>query len=114
MPEECIFCKIGRGEIKSEMLFKDDQCFAIRDINPKAPVHLLIIPLQHFTYLSNMTPAHEDMVGHLFAIAEEMSKRQGVVNTGYRLIINQGPNSGQEIPHLHLHLLGGRRLPAMG
>ena len=114
MPQDCIFCKIGQGEVKSEMLFQDDQCFVIKDIDPRAPVHLLIIPLEHFTYLSNMTVAYEPMIGHLFTVAEEMANRQGVGDTGYRLIINQGANSGQEVPHLHLHLLGGKRLPAKG
>jgi histidine triad (HIT) family protein len=114
MPQECVFCKIGRGEVKSEILYSDDRCFAIKDINPKAPVHVLVIPYQHFTYLTYLTAPAEPMVGHLFMVAEEVAKRQGVGHTGYRLIVNQGANSGQEVPHLHLHLLGGKQLPAMG
>lgn len=114
MTQDCIFCKINRGEIKSEMLHRDDRCFVIRDISPKAPLHLLIIPTDHFTHLTSMTPQHEALVGHLFLVAQDMAMKEKVSGTGYRLIINQGPDSGQEVAHLHLHLLGGGRLRAMG
>lgn len=113
MAEECVFCKIYRGEIQSQVLYKDDRAFVIRDIKPRAPVHLLIMPTRHFTYLTYLTEANEALVGHLFMVAEEMAKREGIAANGYRLIINQGPHSGQEIPHLHLHLLGGRALGPM-
>ncbi len=114
MEQDCIFCKIRQGQVKSDFLFRDERCYVIRDIVPKAPVHLLIIPNQHFTYLTNMTPDQESLVGHLFLVAHDMAKHEEVVGTGYRLVINQGPNSGQEVAHLHLHLLGGRDLRAMG
>jgi histidine triad (HIT) family protein len=114
MAKECIFCKIYRREVPSPILYDDGQAFAIRDIHPRAPVHLLIIPVRHFTYLTYLTEGMEQMVGHLFTVAEEMAKREGLGATGYRLVVNQGPNAGQEIEHLHMHLLGGKRLGPMG
>ena len=114
MNQSCIFCKIHEGEIPSDILYRDEGCFVIRDIVPKAPVHLLILPTRHFTYLSGMTPEDEEMIGHLFIVAREMAKKEGLTERGYRLIINQGPDSGQVVPHLHLHLLGGHALGAMG
>jgi len=112
--EDCVFCKIGGGQIKSDILYRDDHCFVIRDIAPKAPVHLLIIPSSHFTYLANLTPAQFPVLSSMFVAAREMAKQEGVDEAGYRLIINQGENAGQQVAHLHLHLLGGRRLSGMG
>jgi histidine triad (HIT) family protein len=114
MPKDCIFCKIGRGEVESEILFRDDKVFVVRDIHPRAPVHLLIIPNNHLTSLAYVGPGQESLMGHLFTVAEEMARREGVTIRGYRLVVNQGPDSGQEIDHIHMHLLGGRRLGAMG
>ena len=114
MAADCIFCKIGRGEIDSEILHRDDHCFVIRDIAPKAPVHLLVIPNQHFTFLTGLTPDHDPMVGGMYRAAEEMARREQVDRTGYRLVVNQGPAAGQAVDHLHLHLLAGRGLGAMG
>ncbi len=114
MAQDCIFCKINQGQVKSDLLHRDDRCFVIRDIAARAPVHLLIIPNQHVTYLTNMSPEQETLVGHLFLVARDMAKREGVASTGYRLVINQGPDGGQEVAHLHLHLLGGRALRAIG
>ena len=114
MSEDCIFCKIGGGEVKSDILYRDDSCFVIRDIAPKAPLHLLIIPNDHFTYLTGLTPAFYDVLGGMFAAAGEMARREGVVKKGYRLTINQGDEAGQQVPHLHLHLLAGKTLGRMG
>ncbi len=114
MAQDCIFCRINRGQVKSDILYRDEHCFVIRDIAPKAPVHLLIIPVQHFTFLTGLTPEHSAMLGAMFMAAREMAKRQGVTERGYRLIINQGGDAGQQVDHLHLHLLAGRRLGAMG
>ncbi|MBI4200715.1 MAG: HIT domain-containing protein [Chloroflexi bacterium] len=111
---ECIFCNIGQGKTKSDILFQDDRCFVIRDIHPAAPTHLLIVPLHHLTYLSYVGPGQEALVGHLFAVAEELARREEVTVSGYRLAINQGRDAGQGIDHLHVHLLGGKRLPALG
>ena len=114
MAEDCIFCKIRDGEIPSDMLYRDDDCFVIRDINPAAPTHLLIIPTRHFTYLSGLTAEFLPVIGRMFDVAKQMAECEGIAESGYRLIINQGNDSGQEVPHLHLHLIGGRRLGAMG
>ncbi len=114
MAEDCIFCKIQRGEIESDILYRDESCFVIRDIVPKAPLHLLVIPNQHFTYLTDLTPEFYAILGDMFAAATEMAVREGVVDGGYRLAINQGDDAGQQVPHLHLHVLGGRALGTMG
>ena len=113
MPE-CIFCDIGKGQTGNDILFQDDRCFVIRDINPQAPTHLLIIPYAHLTSLAYIGPGQESLVGHLFAVAEEMARREQVTLSGFRLVTNQGPDSGQHIPHLHVHLLGGKPLAALG
>ncbi|MCH8185147.1 MAG: histidine triad nucleotide-binding protein [Chloroflexi bacterium] len=113
MSDECIFCKINRGEIPSDILYRDDDCFVIRDIAPRAPVHLLVIPTVHFTYLSGLSDEFQPVLGRMFMTAKEMAAREGVADSGYRLVINQGPDSGQEVPHLHLHVLGGRHLGRM-
>jgi histidine triad (HIT) family protein len=114
MAEDCIFCKIQRGEIDSDILYRDGSCFVIRDIAPKAPLHLLVIPNQHFTYLAGLTPDFYPVLGDMFAAAKEMAIREGVTEGGYRLVINQGDDAGQQVPHLHLHVLGGRGLGTMG
>ena len=114
MAQDCIFCRIGSGEVESEMLYRDEACFVIRDIAPKAPVHLLIIPNEHFTHLSGLSPAFYPTLGGMFSAAREIAGREGVSDSGYRLVINQGAHAGQAVPHLHLHLLAGEPLGGMG
>ncbi|MSP79419.1 MAG: histidine triad nucleotide-binding protein [Dehalococcoidia bacterium] len=114
MAQDCIFCKIGAGAIPSTMLYKDETCFVIRDIHPKAPTHLLVIPRRHFTALTGAQATDDGMLGHLLAVASKVAKQEGVADSGYRLVVNQGENSGQEVPHLHVHLLAGRKLAVMG
>ena len=112
MPQQCIFCEIGAdGE---EIFYRDENCFVVRDIAPRAPVHLLIIPNEHFTYLEGLTPAFYPVLGGMFSVAAEMARREEVADTGYRLVFNQGEAAGQVVPHLHLHLLAGRPLGRMG
>lgn len=96
------------------MLHEADDCFVIRDVAPKAPTHLLIIPKQHFTYLTGMTPEFQSVIACMFNAAREMADSEGVAESGYRLVVNQKNDSGQEVPHLHMHLLGGRKLGPMG
>lgn len=110
MPNDCIFCKIRDGEIPSEILYKDGDCFVIRDINPLAPTHLLIIPNKHFSELSELGPEPSPVFASMFSAARAMAEREGVAESGYRLIINQGKDGGQEVMHLHMHLLGGKPL----
>ncbi len=114
MSQDCIFCGIGSGDIESEILYRDDACFAIRDTAPKAPVHLLVIPNRHFTFLEGLTPDDHAMIGAMFAAAEEMARREGIAGSGYRLVINQRGDAGQVVDHLHFHVLGGRPLGAVG
>jgi histidine triad (HIT) family protein len=114
MAGDCIFCKIRDGEIPGDILYRDDDCFVIRDIAPKASTHLLVIPNQHFLEVSDMTSDFAPVAGNMIRVAGAMAKQEGVSESGYRLIINQGRNSGQIVPHLHLHVLGGRPLGNLG
>ena len=114
MTTDCIFCKILSGIVESEILYQNDSCFVIRDIVPNAPLHLLIIPNKHITYFDGMTKENFEIMGDLFLAARKMAKSERVNNNGYRLIINQGNNAGQQIPHLHIHLLAGKILDKMG
>ena len=114
MVEICVFCKIRDGEIPSDILHRDEHCFVIRDINPMAPVHLLVIPVEHFTLLSEVESDLNVTAGAMFDAARKMAVAEGVAESGYRLVINQGRDGGQEVLHLHMHVMGGRRLGRMG
>ena len=114
MAEDCIFCKIIRGEIPSDTLQRDDSVIAIRDISPRAPTHVLVIPLEHVTYLDTVPSENETLLGHMLLVGRDVARSEGVMESGYRLAINQGPDSGQMVDHLHLHVLGGRQLGAEG
>ena len=111
---QCVFCGMARDSAHKSPIYRDDQVFVVRDINPKASVHLLIIPNLHLASLAYIGPGQIPIMGHLFVVAEEMARREGVTLSGFRLVLNQGQDSGQEIEHLHLHLLGGQPLGAMG
>jgi histidine triad (HIT) family protein len=111
---ECIFCRILAGEIPSEILHRDDRCFVIRDIAPIAPVHLLVIPINHYIHATDSSPDMDATLGHLMAVAREMAKQEGIFESGYRMSVNQGPHSGQTVDHLHLHVVGGRPLKREG
>ena len=112
--DDCLFCKIYRGEIPSEILHKDDHCFAIKDINPVSPVHLLIIPSVHVTYLQSFEVEDFRILNSMYKVAAELAVREGLSESGYRLVINQIRDSGQQVPHLHLHLIGGHILAGIG
>ena len=105
----CIFCKIAAGEIPSAAVFQDERTYAFADINPKAPVHILIVPREHIGSLSEAAAHHRDLLGHLLWTAAEIARAQGL-GKGYRVVINSGDDGGQTVEHLHLHLLGGRPL----
>ena len=111
---DCVFCNIARDPVHESPIYRDERVFVVRDINPKAPIHLLIIPNMHLNSLAYIGPGQVPIMGHLFEVAEEMARREGVTLSGFRLTLNQGQDSGQEISHLHLHLMGGRPLGAMG
>ena len=107
--ENCIFCKIVAGEIPSPRLYEDEKMIVIRDIQPKAKLHYLCIPKQHFALLSEMDEARAEIVKHVFQVIPALEKELGLEG-GYRVIINQGENGGQTVHHLHIHLLGGEPL----
>ena len=111
---ECVFCSMAQDSLHESPIYRDDRVFVVRDLNPKAPVHLLIIPNMHLASLAYVGPGQVPIMGHLYVVAEEMARREGVTLSGYRLSLNQGQDSGQEIEHLHLHLLAGRKLGTMG
>jgi histidine triad (HIT) family protein len=108
MTASCLFCRIASGEVPSRKAYEDDEVIAFHDINPAAPVHLLLVPKVHVDSLITTGPEHEALLGKLMALAPRLAKEQGCVN-GFRVVINNGPDGGQEVYHLHIHILGGPR-----
>ena len=106
----CIFCKIVSGEIPSEILYQDEEVIAFHDIQPAAPTHLLVIPRRHIPSLAHLTEADASLIGHMVKIANQLAREKDIAGSGYRLVINCGEQGGQIVPHLHMHLLGGKRL----
>ncbi len=106
----CVFCKIVNGEIPSDKVYEDENYLAFKDINPKAPVHILIIPKEHIGYLSDIDAANKHIIGDMAAIANRIAKELGIDKSGYRVLINNGPDAGQEVFHIHMHLLGGKKM----
>ena len=106
----CIFCQVAAGEIESEIVYRDERIVAFRDINPQAPVHILIIPQKHITNLGEASSADIELLGHCALVAAEIARTEGVAESGYRLVLNVGRDGGQAVDHLHFHLLGGRRM----
>lgn len=108
-----IFAKIIAREIPSDMVYQDNQVTAFRDINPQAPTHILIVPNREIPTANDVSAADEQLLGHMFVVARQLAAREGIDEDGYRLIINCNEHGGQEVFHLHLHLLGGRPLGPM-
>ncbi len=106
----CLFCKIVRGDIPAAKVFDDGVVTAFRDINPRAPVHLLVIPNEHLESTSALEPRHDVLVGRLVRTAADLAGAESLAERGYRLVTNCGPEAGQSVQHLHFHLLGGRPL----
>jgi histidine triad (HIT) family protein len=107
---DCIFCQIAAGKIPSDIVYQDEELLAFRDINPQAPQHLLIIPRKHIPSLAELTPAELPIIGSMVALAHKLAQKEGIAETGYRLVVNYGEWGGQVVKHLHLHLLGGKKL----
>lgn len=107
MPADCLFCRIAAGEVPATKVHEDDLVFAIRDLNPQAPTHILVMPLAHVGSAADLTEADAPLLGRLFAVAADLARREGL-DGGWRLVTNVGPDAGQSVRHLHLHLLGGR------
>lgn len=107
---ECIFCRIVAGEIPSEIVYRDDEVVAFRDINPQGPVHVLVIPVEHIPGIREADPSKNALLGKLLTVAAKLAEQEGIAEGGYRLVINQGPDAGQAVAHIHVHLIGGRKL----
>ncbi len=106
----CLFCKIAAGEIPSSKVYEDEIVYAFRDIEPQAPVHILIIPKEHIASANELTEENASVVGHIFAVAVKIAKEEGIAEGGYRIVNNCGKDGGQTVGHLHFHMLGGRSL----
>jgi len=108
--DNCLFCKISAGEITGDVVHQDERCVVIRDINPQAPLHVLVIPREHLESLDDASQRDEALVGHLLRVAAKIANEQGHGETGYRTVINTGAGAGQSVFHLHVHVLAGRAL----
>ena len=103
----CLFCRIAAGTIPATIVHRDERMVAFKDISPQAPVHLVLVPLEHFAGLNDLDPERAGLLGHLALVARDLAKAHGVDRSGWRLLANCGPDAGQTVFHLHLHLLGG-------
>lgn len=105
---DCLFCRIIAGEIPADLVHRDDRSIVIRDISPKAPTHLLVIPQEHMESLDDAAQKDEPLLGHLLRVAARVANAAGIAEEGYRTVINNGSGAGQSVLHLHVHVLGGR------
>ena len=106
----CIFCGIAKGEVPARTVLETDDVIAFHDLDPKAPTHVLVIPRRHLDSIDAMAAGDEALIGRVFAAAKEVARLEGLTDGGYRLVTNVGANAGQTVPHLHVHVLGGRRM----
>jgi histidine triad (HIT) family protein len=110
MTEKSLFEKICDKEIPADIVHEDERCVAFRDISPQAPLHILVVPRKRITRIALADSENEALLGHLLLTAAEVARKEGVSESGYRIVINNGPDGGEAVPHLHVHLLGGRAL----
>ena len=108
--EDCLFCKIAAGKMDTDFIYQDEQVVVFEDINPKAPVHLLIVPKTHISDLNSLETEDSELIGHVYQIAKQMAAEYDIAESGYRLVSNCGDDGGQTVYHIHFHLLGGRKL----
>ena len=108
--EDCTFCKIIKGEIPSEKVYEDEDILAFKDINPAAPIHVLVIPKKHIATLMEVTQEDREIMAKILEVIPKIAKQLGIEDNGFRLIANCGPDSGQEVMHIHFHLLAGRKM----
>ncbi len=113
MTTSCIFCRIASGEVATSYVFEDDSVIAFNDIHPQAPIHVLLVPRRHVNPLVDMADAPAGELGALLRAAASVAATLGIAENGYRLVVNVGEEAGQEIEHLHVHLLAGRRMPGL-
>lgn len=107
---DCLFCKIIAGDIPADKVYEDDLCLAFRDINPQAPTHILLIPKTHIPRIDEATEVDKELMGHLTLVVGKIAAQEGIAESGFRTVINSGRQSGQEVFHIHFHILGGRSL----
>lgn len=105
--DECIFCKIIRGEMPATIVYTDEQVTAFRDIRPVSPSHILVVPNKHIPSMNAVSEQDEQLLGHMLTVVKPIADREGITDTGYRLIVNTGPDAHQVVYHLHLHIIGG-------
>jgi len=110
MPDDCIFCKIANQDIPVELVYQDYLLAAFRDINPAAPVHILIVPRKHIGGVLELMDIDAEMLGKIFEVAAGLARREGIAESGFRIVVNSGPDAGQSVRHIHFHLLGGREM----
>ena len=110
MTDSCTFCKIVSREVKAEIVYHDEQVTAFRDIHPAAPTHILLVPNRHIESVGALEAEDEPLMGHLFTVGRRLAEEAGIAKGGYRMITNTGPNGGQTVFHLHVHLIGGQRM----
>lgn len=110
----CIFCRISAGEVPAQFLHQDDAVMAFRDIHPRAPTHVLVVPREHIPSLAHVNSGHDRLLGRMVEVINQVARGEGLRERGYRVVANIGQDSGSEVDHLHLHLLGGRSLGSMG
>ena len=110
MTDSCIFCKIANNEIQSNIVYRDEQVTAFRDLHAVAPTHILIVPNKHIESVNQLKSEDEALVGHMFTVASQIAAEEGIADSGYRIITNTGANGGQTVFHMHLHLIGGQRM----
>jgi len=106
----CLFCSVIAGEVPSDTIYQDERCIAFRDVNPQAPVHVLVIPRDHLESLDDAAQKDEALLGHLLRVGARVANEQGLSESGYRTVINTGEGAGQSVFHLHVHVVGGRSL----
>ncbi|HEX7029052.1 MAG TPA: histidine triad nucleotide-binding protein [Gammaproteobacteria bacterium] len=107
---DCLFCKMIRGEIKPDTVLETDAVLAFRDINPQAPTHVLVVPKEHISTINDLDEKHDALVGKLYLAAKEIAAKEGIAESGYRTVMNCQEGAGQSVFHIHLHVLGGRRM----
>lgn len=108
--EDCLFCKIVNKEIPSSIVYEDDEILAFKDINPVAPVHILVVTKKHLESIKNIKKEDEILIGRIFTVINNIAAEQGIADSGYRVVTNSGRDSGQEVKHLHFHIIGGKEL----
>ena len=109
----CVFCKIVKKELPAKVVYEDDKVMAFHDINPQAPIHVLVIPKKHIPTLNDISEEDKELIGHIFTVIKEIAEKFGIAEKGYRVLVNCNKEGGQEVFHLHFHLLGGKRVGPM-